>query len=341
MNLKEFSKLLGLSPATVSRALGGYPEVNEDTRRRVVEAASRHNYRPNTRAKSLATGRAMAVGHIVPLSSNGDMVNPIFGDFIAGAGETYSAAGYDMIISLVKDDEQEKTYRELAARRAVDGVIVHSPLTDDPRIQLLNEIGLPFVVHGRSGDGDQSYSWLDVNNKSAFQRATEYLIDLGHERIALLNGLEALNFAYRRKAGYIAALEARGLPVNPDYILSDQMTEPYGYASVERLLQSDTPPTAFLVSSIISAIGARRAVQQLGMTLARDVSIVTHDDALSYLSDMGDVPMFTATRSSVRAAGRRSAELLLDLIADPLAAPRQELWEAQLVLGASSGPAPV
>ena len=101
MNLKELASKLGLSPTTVSRALNGYPEVNEATRERVMAAAKRHNYRPNTRAIRLATGRAMAMGHVIPIASKHEMVNPVFADFIAGAGETYSRNGYDMVLSVV------------------------------------------------------------------------------------------------------------------------------------------------------------------------------------------------------------------------------------------------
>ena len=86
MNLKELATNLGLSPTTVSRALNGYPEVNEATRERVVAAAKRHNYLPNTRAIRLATGRAMAVGHVIPISTKHEIVNPVFADFIAQIG---------------------------------------------------------------------------------------------------------------------------------------------------------------------------------------------------------------------------------------------------------------
>ena len=94
MNLRELSEILGLSQTTVSRALNGYPEVAEETRRRVQEAAVAHNYHPNIRARSLAIGRSMTIGHVIPVSKKHEMVNPIFSDFVAGAGETYSAAGY-------------------------------------------------------------------------------------------------------------------------------------------------------------------------------------------------------------------------------------------------------
>ena len=87
MNLKQLAESLGVSQTTVSRALNGYPEVSEKTRARIVAAAKAHNYSPSTRAKSLATGRAMAIGHVIPISNNSEIVNPIFADFIAGAGE--------------------------------------------------------------------------------------------------------------------------------------------------------------------------------------------------------------------------------------------------------------
>ena len=90
MNLKELAESLGLSQTTVSRALNGYPEVNELTRKRVSDAASENNYRPNVRATGLATGRSMAIGHVIPIASGNDVVNPIFGEFVAGASRTYS-----------------------------------------------------------------------------------------------------------------------------------------------------------------------------------------------------------------------------------------------------------
>ena len=338
MNLKELSEVLGLSPTTVSRALNGYPEVSEATRRKVKAAASAHGYRPNSRARGLATGRSLTIGHVIPISSKHEMVNPIFTDFIAGAGETYARAGYDMQLSIVSDEDEEHAYRDFAAKGKVDGVIVHAPRAPDPRIEFLTEIGLPFLVHGRATN-EADYSWLDVNNKSAFKRAAEFLLDLGHRRIALINGPEGLNFAVRRRAGYEEALAGAGVAPDAALMTSEDMTETYGWRAANDMLARAAAPTAFLVSSIISGIGVRRAAQDHGLTIGRDVSIVVHDDEISYLRNEGAPPMFTATRSSVREAGRRAAELLLEMIAKP-GETRQELWEAQLIVGASTGPAP-
>lgn len=339
MNLKELATKLGLSPTTVSRALNGYPEVNEATRERVIAAAKRHNYHPNTRAIRLATGRAMAVGHVIPIATRHEIVNPVFADFIAGAGETYARHDYDMVLSVVPDEGEEATYRGLKSKGNVDGVIVHAPRTHDPRIPLLREIGLPFVVHGRATGTTDPYCWLDVNNRRAFQRATEFLLDLGHTRIGLVNGLEYMDFAIRRRTGYADALAARGIQTDPALMFSDEMTEVSGFRAAQTMLALPMPPTAILASSMISGMGVRRAIEARGLTLGRDVSVIIHDDDLSYMKNGEDVPIFTATRSSVREAGRLAAEMLLHVIAHPEDGPQQRLLEAELIIGQSTGPA--
>jgi LacI family transcriptional regulator len=340
MNLKELSEHLNLSQTTVSRALNGYPEVSEKTRERVNRAARELGYRPNARAKGLATGRAQAIGHVIPISDSHEMVNPIFGDFISGAGLTYEREGYEIVISLVKDDEEEAAYRLIKSRGAVDGIVVHGPRMTDNRIALLRELGLPFVVHGRASLIDTDYSWLDINNLRAFERATTFLLDLGHRRIALINGLEFMDFAFRRREGYINALTARRIAPDERLMFSEEMTEIYGFRTARDLLASENPPTAFLVSSMITAIGTRRAIHDAGLTLGRDVSVITHDDDLSYLKNGHEEAIFTATRSSVRLAGTRAAEMLIDQIRNPDRPLPTLLLEAELIIGASTGPAP-
>ncbi len=340
MNLKELATRLGLSPTTVSRALNGYPEVNEATRERVMAAARRYNYRPNARAIRLATGRAMAVGHVIPIASRHEIVNPIFADFIAGAGEIYSRHDHDLLLSVVPDEDEHDAYRALKSKGNVDGVIVHGPTLADPRIALLREIGMPFVVHGRASEIAAPYAWVDVNNRRAFRRATEFLLDLGHRRIGLVNGLEFMDFAVRRRRGYLDALAARGLAADAALMASDEMTEVSGHRAARRMLALPDPPTAFLASSMILGLGVRRAVEDRGMKLGRDISVVIHDDDLSYMKNGEDVPIFTATRSSVRQAGRIAAELLLGLIANAKDPAPTRLLEAELIIGQSTGPLP-
>ena len=342
MNLREFAALVGLSPTTVSRALGGYPEVREETRRRVEQAALAHGYRPNRRAAALATGRSMAIGHVIPQAIGHETVNPIFADFTAGAGEVYARAGYDMLMTTVADDGAE-AYERLARSGAVDGFIVHGPRPADGRIEMLRDLGVPFVVHGRVSGADAPYDHVDVENRRAFARLTEHLIGLGHRRIGLVNGLEAMDFARRRREGFEGAMARAGLLADPAHLSSAEMTEPLGHAAAARMLGGASPPTALVVASVLAAVGVRRAAEERGLRLGRDLSVAIHDDVLSYLGNEAEgatPPPFTATRSSVRAAGRRCAELLLARIADPARPPASEVWDCPLVPGRSTGPAP-
>lgn len=337
MNLKELSALLGLSQTTVSRALNGYPEVNEQTRERIRQAAEKHGYRPNARARSLATGQSRTIGHVIPVSEETELVNPIFMDFIAGANAVYSRHGYAMKLSLAPDGQEETIYRDLARSGHVDGVVVQVPHPDDPRIKLLTDLGMPFVVHGRTGLGEHPYSWVDVDNEKAIYQLTTHLIGLGHRRIALVNGKRGLQFAHSRAEGFRRALSDAGLTASDDLMIWDDMSEPAGCAATHRLLAVDPRPTAVLCSSMISALGARRAIAEAGLAFARDVSVAAFDDCLSYLGNgTAEAPVFTSVASSVQEAGRFCAQMLMGRINAPGADPTHKLLTAKLVEGSST-----
>lgn len=341
MSLRKLADKLGLSQTTVSRALNGYPEVSAATRARVQEEARRMNYAPDARARSLATGRSMAVGYVIPEATQHELVNPIFADFIAGAGRVYSESGYDMMLTLVADGDESAAYRRLGARGRVDGIVVQVPRPNDPRIGMLQDIKMPFIVHGRAHQDDVDYSWLDMDNEAAFALATRHLTDLGHRKIALLNGPEEAHFAIMRKTGFAETLVGVGGSVRPEWVVSDQMTEQFGYEAGCRLLQGPERPTAVLAASMLIATGLRRAIEEHGFVMGRDISVVAHDDDLSYLPNGSPgAPVFTATRVSVRDAGRMAAEMLLRLINSPEMGPLHRLQETELVLGPSSGPVP-
>ncbi|MEL6575053.1 MAG: substrate-binding domain-containing protein [Pseudomonadota bacterium] len=340
MTLKDLARQLGLSPTTVSRALNDYPEVNAETRARVKTAAREAGYVPNIGAQRLATGRAKTIGHVVVVDDH-QIINPFFAEFIAGAGETYAPAGYEMTLSIVPGAQEMEVYRSMAARRSVDGVILHNSRANDPRIALLQELNMPFVVHGRSELTDTDYLYLDIANTRAFEHATNHLLDLGHKRIALLNGLADLSFAKRRRAGVEKAMAARQVKPEESLMFSAEMSEGYGYQVTSDLLASSNAPTAVITSSILTAAGAARAVADRGLTLGRDLSLITHDDVLGYFPNgTPQSPVFTATRSSIREAGKCTAQMLIAAINDPDTPPPSEVWTPDFVIGRSTGAAP-
>lgn len=339
MNLKQLAKHLNLSQTTVSRALNGYPEVNAETRRRVDEVARKVGYRPNPHAMRLATGRSHAIGHVLP-SDRMLLIDPHFSDFIAGAGDVYSANGFDVMLHVGGSEDEQTVYRRYAQSGAVDGVVVMGPRLNDWRINLLTELDLPFIVHGRAGDAEDGYAWLDIDNRGAFRQATKLLTDLGHRRIGLINGNEAFTFATHRRQGYEDSLQAAGIGVDPSIMTSDAMTEENGYRQTKRFLASENRPSALLFSSMLFISGAMRAAYELGLHIGSDISLIAHDDGLPFLNAEGLVPSLTTVRSSIRAAGSRVAELLIEMINNPEAAQPHELWTVDLIVRGSTGPAP-
>jgi LacI family transcriptional regulator len=338
-SLKALAAHLDLSPTTVSRALGGFPEVAESTRQRVQEAAKALNYNPSLSATSLATGRSRIIGHVIPVFKHG-VIDPHFADALAGASVACQEAGYDLLMRMATMAEEEDAYRTLQRRQRVDGVVLHEPAMVEPRIGLLQEIGLPFIVHGRSAQED-GYDWLDVDNRGSFLTATRHLISLGHRRIALINAPERMAFAARRRNGYEDAMAEAGLQ---SHAVQTAMIEPNGYTAVLEALSSEgDKPTAFLFSSILPALGGLRALAEMSLSVPDDVSVMAFDDQLSFLTggpEAGSSFDITAMRSSLHDAGREVVRLLVDRIENPTQPPKGSHWKAEFHNGSTAGPPP-
>jgi LacI family transcriptional regulator len=336
MNLKELALTLGLSQTTVSRALNGYPEVNEATRIRVAEAAARLGYRANANARRLATGRAGSFGMVLRTDSYG----PHTVEFLGGLADRLFHDEIDIVVSTVESaDEEIAAYRRAAASKKVDAVILASPYPNDPRVGILNELRLPYILHGRS-EGAPPHAWLDIDNEGATERATHHLLDLGHRQIALINGPRGMTFSSHREAGYRSALQSRGVQVNPALVVNSPFTDELGFRNAQRMLERSTRPTAFVAGSMMTALGIFRAIRAAGLELGRDVSMIAHDDVFPYLNADNMVPSMSTTRSSIRSAGTRVGELLMQLLAGKSAEDIHELWPVEMVLRQSTGPAP-
>jgi LacI family transcriptional regulator len=338
MRLKELASELGLSQTTVSRALNGYPEVSEATRRRVNEAAGRLGYRPNANAIRLATGRVGAIGVALPLERSLHF-GPHVSEFLSGIGERLAQDEVDILVSPIDAEDEVPVHRRLAASKRVDAVVLSAPTPDDARIKLLTDLGMPFILHGRT-EVKVPHAWLDIDNEGAFRRATSHLLDLGHRRIGMVNGPAEQTFAIHREKGYREALLERGITPDPRLIASGRFTDEVGFRHAQNFLDQQPPPTAILAGSMMTALGVFRAIRTAGLVLGKDVSMIAHDDVFPYLNADNMVPSMSTTRSSIRAAGFRIGELIQQLLAGKPADTIHELWPVELVLRESSGPPP-
>jgi len=340
VTLKVLAEHLGLSQATVSRALNGFPEVNEQTRKRVLDASRQLNYVPNLGARRLATGKSGMVG--VVLKSHNELVQaPEFMEMLQNISKLVGDAGYDLLINAARQGNALESFKRFVASRAVDGLILNSPEVGDQRIRFLQEQHFPFVMHGRHAE-TVDYPYYDIDNYGAFNKATNLLINFGHKRIALLNGPARMFFATERERGFRDAMAQHGLHVPDPFIVSADTSEEEGYQNTLAWLGGELgiPPTAILCSSAAQALGIYRAAEEKGLVIGKDLSVIAHDDVVSYLRTDNFNPPLTVTRSSYMEASKHLADMIVALLAGAEPESLQQVVPVELILRSSTGAAP-
>lgn len=337
--LKDIGDALSLSPATVSRALNGFPEVSEKTRALVAETAKKMNYRPNQIAKKLVSGRSGMVGMILKPEST-QATDAAFYEIMFGLSDHLARRDIDLVFHASTADEILMPYKRLVEKNTLDGFILNAPEKNDPRISYLREHGIPFVVHGRTDEAD--YAYYDIDNESLSGDALSLLANLGHQRIAFLNGPKAFSFSASRLTGFKKAAVRKGLTI-PDFAIHHGLlTEDYGYSAALSLLSGHegTPPTAIICASTLIAAGAFRAANDLNISIPTDLSIIAHDDAVPQMRAVNFNPALTVTRAPFRDACAPLAKAICDLLDGVLPTDLQTIERAELIIRDSTGPVP-
>lgn len=337
MNLRQFAALLQLSPTTVSRALNGFPEVNAETRDRVLAAAAQYGYQPNTVARRLATGRTDSIGLIYPFEPS-DLGDPVFLDVIAGITERLGEEQMDLVIVSAAKSNELATYHRVVSGSRVDGLIVARTQVDDPRLNYLLEKNFPFVAHGRS-NLKQPYPWFDYDNETGMRMAVDRLVGLGHRDIALVSSPLSMNFAVQRRQGFLVGLNAAGLEPVPEHLVVGGLAPDQGRAAMEHLLNTSPRPTAVVVDNNVTAVGVLQALRHAGLVPGRDLSVVVFGNMPSLDGEASTLS--AVVQPEPRKAGRTIAELMLARLAGRPAAELTALWKPVLVSGDSDAPVAV
>ena len=325
--LKSLAAELGLSITTVSRALADYSDVSPRTRQRVRQAARQIGYIPNQSARRLVTGRADAVGMIVPLPDD-QLHDPFISELLVHIAQAlHKLPHLDLLLSYAPEDNQGGTseleiYRRFIQGRRVDAFIVARTRHNDPRTDFLLQHKVPFISHGRTRYKEK-HAWVDTDAQAGFALATGRLLELQHRRIALLNLPSDLFTAELRSLGFQAAMNAAGLTGT---IVNCELQEQSAYQSSRELLRQTSAPTALLCASDTLALGALKAVRELGLTPGRDVSIIGCDDLpLVRLLE----PELTSLGYSFQQIGEIIVGLLQQYLQQPHSPPSQ-LMQYQL-----------
>lgn len=256
MSLKAIASELGLSVTTVSRALNGYEDVAEETRKRVEAEAQRRGYRPNSAARRLKTGRANAVGLVFPASTS-PVSDCRFSEMLLTLDQRLAQLEIDLLLLVDKPQDGPRTLTRLLRSRVLDALIVTHTLPQDERLLSLQQKNFRFLALGRS-DLPQPYAWLDVDNHLGSRLAVEACLQQGLTRIAWLGSDEATTFVRDRRQGFLDAMGA----VAPVDMVAVPPSRRAGYLQSAAWLAQEKPLQAIIADSSALAEGAALAMQQ-------------------------------------------------------------------------------
>jgi len=305
--IRDVAVRAGVSHQTVSRVINGVERVSPATRQKVEQAIAELGYRPNALAREMALGRAHTLACLSP-----NLTDYTLASIIEGAtSEAYRHGYYLMSASAPEEVTFATLVDELVASRRTEGLIVINPYIDT-RYQHV-PANVPVVFVGARPRAN-AISSVMLDDEGAGRMATQHLLDLGHRRIALLTGPLAEDCSCDRQTGYESALRAAGLTLDPDLILEGDWSASSGYSAIRHWLNSGISFTALFAQNDRMAVGAMHALQEAGLHVPQDVSVIGFDDMplASYFA-----PPLTTMRQDMLAIGMEAARLLIQGIEHP------------------------
>jgi len=330
VTIYDIAEESGFSYSTVSRVLNGFEYVKDATREKILAAAEKLGYVANLQARSLAGGKSNIVGLLVPKIDNNYIT-----EIVAGIDDELAHANFNlMLYTTHRHTGKEEQYTKSIANSMADGLLLIVPLGTDIYLQTLQDLNFPYVLVDQHDLTGQSDEIMTTNYKGAYE-ATEYLIQLGHRRIAFITGLLELHSTHDRLAGFKDALTDHGIRFNPKYVVQGDFWEDEAYHATNKLLQLEKRPTAIFAANDLTAIGAMTALRDNGISAPEEMSIIGFDD-ISQAAFTN--PRLTTVRQPLEQMGRQAVSLLLEKIRNPDRPPRRITLTTELVIRDSCQP---
>lgn len=334
ITIYDIAKRSGYSITTVSKALNGYSDISEKTRRKIQKLAEEMGYRPNSAARSLSMKRSWMIGVFFQDHVNSGLLHPFFIEVIESFKKEVGKKGYDLLFFANQLGEKEISYVDHSQHRNVDGVIILGLSRNDPFLSELVQSEIPCVSVDLDLVGKQVGYITSDNIEGAFQ-AMEYLYSLGHRKIAHISGILETLAGQQRYIGYQRAIEKLGLVYRSDYIVDVNYTVEGGEEAMKKLLSLHEPPTAVFAAGDLMAIGAIKAAKEAGLHIPEDLSVVGFDNISfsQYIS-----PPLTTVHQQKDLLGKMAAEALLNLIEEKDTIPSILTIKTQLMIRESCAP---
>lgn len=310
--IKDLAKQAGVSVTTVSRALNGYSDVSEETRKKIKRVAEELNYRPNAAARSLVTRKTNTIGVILSEISRDGAKDSLAFEILCGINDRAVELDYDILLLSTNPKKQlSKSYADLCKERNVDGAILSGLRVNDPYLhEVLQDTSFPCVLIDIPV-AEQNVGHVTTDNVRGAHTAVQHLLRLGHRHIAMINGHDEASVSRERLEGYKRALAEHGAAFREDLVYNGGFKEEGGFSAMHQILHRHPEVTAVFSASDLMVLGALRALEQIGRKVPGSMSIVGYDDIAiaSYCS-----PPITTIRQDRYEMGYQAAQLLIDML---------------------------
>lgn len=311
LTVRELASQAGVSPMTVSRVLNKRPDVAPDTRERVERIIAQSGFVPTRSARTDRGRRHGLIDLVVPA-----LDTPYSLEIARGVEAALERTGYRMVLSCtysssLEPAKQERMWLTKLSASKTDGAILVLYADQSRRLGALRRRDIPFVVVDPGDDLGPDVPSVGATNWAGARAATEYLLSLGHRRVAFIGGMLPLLCSEERLSGYRSALEAAGVTVAPELVRPGNFLPDMGYKQTLELMELPEPPTAIFAGSDGQAIGVYAALRELGKRVPEDVSVVGFDDiSLAQLV----TPALTTVHQPLADMGRAAARQLLRML---------------------------
>jgi DNA-binding LacI/PurR family transcriptional regulator len=330
VTIKDVARIANVAPSTVSRVIADNPSISEKTKKRIRKVMEELGYHPNFNARSLANQTTQAIGLVMPSSASKTFLKPFFPEVIRGISTFAHVKDYSLYMTT--GETEEEMFRDVVKMvqgKRVDGIIVLYSRQDDSIIKYLMENDFPFVLVGKPPHNMENITYIDNDNYKAAREVTDYLIELGHKRIAFVGASKDLLVTEDRLAGFIDSLKLNDVAVEEAYIKHTDFVQEGGKQAVEELLACPVLPSALVVMDDVMALGVLSTLRENNIDVPGDMSVVSFNNSM--LSEIASPPL-TTIDVHIYQLGYEAAKCVVDRIETPKAAPKSVIVPTKLVV---------
>ncbi len=328
VKIKDIAKIAGVSAMTVSRALNNKPDINEETKRKILQIVKELKYYPNIFGRGLVKQKSNTIGIIGP-SQGITYDNPYFAGIMRGIESFCIEKSYDFLIKIYSHEYEKLDYLKIFYESKVDGVILIAPDIQHPQLKEISEKKLPYIIVGTKVY-NMDISYLDCENKESMCKGVDEIIKKGHYKIAFVKGPDSQTDAIERYEGFLLALKKHKIEINKNWIFDGNFLFESGIEAFKKIKKLKNKPTAIVCANDLMAFGVINEAIKSGYKIPDSFSILGFD-CVPWIKFSH--PVLSTIKQPLEEMGKKAAELLFKKMEDKNFKEEKIIFPCHLVNG--------